>query len=70
MSDKRYAKRIDGRVTYWQFDHAEYTGPVSIRLATLDDDTANEHFNYNEKCSACWLGHAHSGNYHRAALAR
>jgi hypothetical protein len=65
---ERYMKRIDGQVTYWQFDHAEYNGPVSIRLVSLKDDTASDPIRYDSRCSSCYLGHAHSAAFHRASL--
>jgi len=45
------------------------SGGVSISLASRNDKTAGEHIDYDPRCASCWLGHAHSGNYHRTMLA-
>lgn len=42
---------------------------VRIRVTGPDDQTADEHNTYDPDCASCWLGHAHSGDYHRRMLA-
>lgn len=56
-----YHRVIDGRDTYWRTSD-------SCRLAGPDDETAGEAFEYDSRCSACYLNHGHSGDYHRAML--
>lgn len=41
---------------------------VSVAITGPDDRTAGELNRYDPACSACWLGHAHSGDYHRASV--
>lgn len=42
--------------------------PVSIRLTGPKDATATELHGYDPKCGLCWLGAAHSGDYHRKEI--
>lgn len=39
-----------------------------IRITGPKDQTYRERTPYDPDCGACWLGHAHSGDYHRAYL--
>ena len=63
MANKIRLQIIDGQETYWGYDI------VPIRCTGFDDQTQNELFGYDSHCSACYLGHAHSGDYHRRELA-
>jgi len=38
---------------WWQYDHCEYFGTVSIMIESKNDETANESFEYNSNCSMC-----------------
>lgn len=41
---------------------------VRIHIADEHDTTAGEHNDYNARCAACWLGHAHSARVHADKL--
>ena len=64
MNPIRYAKTIDGRETIWESEDG-----CLCRLASLQDTTSHEKFEYDPNCSDCYLGHGHSGDYHRKELA-
>jgi len=55
--------KLDGRMTHWRVGDG-----TLCRLASADDKTAAELFDYDPRCSLCWLGHAHSGDAHRKQL--
>lgn len=44
-------------------------GYALIHLDSKADTSAGEPTPYNADCNSCWLGHAHSGDKHRASLA-
>jgi len=58
-----YSNNIDGKLCFFAHD-----GKVSIKLVSLHDPSAIELFDYDSKCAACWLGTAHSKEYHLQAL--
>ncbi len=60
-----FSKRIDGTLRFFAND-----GTVNIWLVSLDDKTAIELFDYNEKCGRCYLGQAHSKNLHDKNLTK
>lgn len=41
---------------------------VRIRVTSPDDQTADARITYDSDCRACYLGFAHSGDYHAHAM--
>ena len=60
ITGKYNEKLIDGQRCYFEHD-----GTVNISLLDPYDTTANELFDYDARCSRCWLNSAHSGHLHR-----
>lgn len=54
-----YSKNIDGKLCLFAHD-----GTVPIKIVSMSDRSAIELFTYDSKCSCCWLGIAHSKEYH------
>lgn len=56
---------------WWRVDATGDDGLIAnIHIADQHDTTAGEHVDYNARCSACWLGYAHSARVHEQNVAR
>ena len=68
--DRRSYRSITGDMIHLQYDCEDYMGAVNIRLLHEEDETAHEPFEYDRRCSLCWLGYPHSRAYHKDAIRR
>lgn len=63
--------RYAGTNANWYVEETGDDGiSVRIHIADRDDRTAGQHNDYNARCAACWLGHAHSARVHADNLER